>query len=218
MKIYLNGVQAFIFVVILLTASLGSADDQLTQSPLFVTGHPVEHNFTSVATGYGAISEDHRHVAAYFSAEDTAKIKIGAAAQVELVDSVNKSEFIKGHVSAILRNADPKTKQSIVTVSMPSAAPVRARTYVSLDITLSSRTSLAVPTTAVLIGQGKYFVFKKDGESDFDKAEITVGRQSPDFTEVKGGLNLNDTVLIQGATEWNQNLIGGGGDDEGDGD
>ena len=203
-----------IVMVGLFYVSISFAEETMTSSPLFVTGHPIEHKFTTIATGYGAISEDRRHVAAYFSSGDTTKIKIGATAEIELVDSVNKSDFIGGQVSGILRNADPKTGQSIVTITMAKTASVPARTYVSIDITLSSRTSLAVPTTAVIVTAGKFLVFKRDEKGDYDKTEVTVGSQAPDFTEIKNGLSTNDTVLVQGAVEWYQNLTGGESHDD----
>ncbi len=194
------------------------ANDEMRSSPLFVTSRPVEHQFTRVATGYGAISQDRRHVAAYFSSGDTMKIKIGEAARVELLDSANKSEFMQGLVSGILRNADPKTGQSVVTITMMKKANVPSRTYASIDITLSSRMSLAVPTTAVIVAAGKFLVFKQDEKGDFDKTKVTVGSQEPDFTEIKNGLSVSDTVLVQGALEWYQNLMGGGSNDDDRGD
>ncbi len=171
-------------------------------SPLFVTGNPTRHEFLTIATGYGALSEDRRHVAAYFSGADTKKIKIGEMAEVELMGKTTNRA--SGRVVSVWRNADPKTGQGIVTVALLNPSSLPARTYGSIDVTLSKRMSLAVPTTAVLILGGNTFVYEKANSGNFKKVHVVVGRQGPEFTEIKKGLKLSDTVLVQGALEWNQ--------------
>ena len=179
-------------------------------SPLFVTGHPIQHEFLTVATGYGALSEDRRNVAAYFSGADSNKIKIGEHARVELMAKATTRET--GRVVSVWRNADPKTGQGIITVTLAKQSSLPPRTYCSIDVTVLKRMSLAVPTTAVLILGGDTFVYKKTPNGNFKKTHVIVGTQGPEFTEIKKGLKLDDAILVQGALEWNQiNSDDGGG-------
>jgi multidrug efflux pump subunit AcrA (membrane-fusion protein) len=196
----------FIFWVI---GTLAHAEN--SNSPLFVTGSPTHHEFLTEATGYGALSEGRSQVAAYFSSADSRSIKIGTRVHVKLLPSETNVVEVLGKVKEILHNADPRTGQSIVTISIPSQK-IPARSYVFVRIPISSRSSLALPTTAIIVDGGHSYVYKEKTKGDYEKTRVEVGNQEPDFTEIKGGIGPNDIVLTEGALEWARKDVTGGGD------
>lgn len=172
--------------------------------PVFQVGHPSRQPFSTWAYGYGALTHDREHVAAYFPGGASAHIRTGLQTKIRL--GTSESE-IPGTVTDVLPEADPGTGQSIVTLRVaPQDLP--ARTYATVRIKLSSREALAVPTDAVVMEDGNPYVYKRDGKGDFDKVAVTIGEQSPSYTEIRHGLDVSDTVLVEGALEWEAQASG----------
>lgn len=177
-------------------------------SALFEVGQPSRQPFSTWAYGYGALSDDQTHVAVYIAGGDGQRIHIGSKAEVRLEGSQGNSSTVAGRVTDLLSEADPHTHQGIATIQIPPQS-FPPRTYAHIQIEISSRFALAVPTTAVIWTNGKPTVYKQKEKNDFDPIEVEIGEQTPIFTEIKRGLNSNDKILIQGAAEWALKQSGG---------
>ncbi len=170
-------------------------------SPLLVEGHAAPQPFVSWANGYGALAEDRRHVAVFLSPEDARRVHPGLTAEVRFGADLQTETPVSGKVSDVLAEADPHTGQAIATIAI---APVtrEPRSYVSVRIPVNARTALGVPTRAVIWESGKARVVRRVGENDYAAVDVTVGRQDTDFTEIIGGISISDTILVEGAIEW----------------
>lgn len=170
-------------------------------SPLFQVGKPSLHSFSTWAAGYGALGEDQSHVAVYVSPKDAVLIRAGMPAKVRLGPPEGLTVSVDGKVTSILADADPRTRQAIVSIVIPeqSMAP---RTYANALIPTRMLAALSVPSTAIVVSGGKTYVYKKDNTGDFEQTEVHVGEQGPEFTEIRSGLRDTDDILIQGALEW----------------
>ena len=77
-----------------------------------------------------------------------------------------------------------------------------ARTYASASIQTAARRALAIPSGALLMIDGKPFVFRQKAANDFEKTPVVIGEQLTDFIEIKNGLKETDDILVEGAPEW----------------
>lgn len=200
--------RAVFFAVLFGLPAVSFAADPEGVSPLFEVGKPSVEAFVTWGTGYGAVAPDGRHVAAYVSFSDSRLIHAGSRAELRIETSSGAAAGFQSSVSDVLRNADPRTGQAIVTIPIPSGE-FTPRSYVSVKIELKSRSALAVPTTAVVRVGGKPFVVRRKGKDDFEQVPVTVGRQNPKYTEILGGLKADDPILIRGAVEWVSRLTVG---------
>ena len=71
---------------------------------------------------------------------------------------------------------------------------------VQVEVLAKERTALAIPNTALIKSDGKFYVLMKKEESDqkisFEKVRIEIGEQNSKFTELKS--NLSGEVLSKG--------------------
>lgn len=184
-------------------------------SPVFALGRPRVEEFRTEIQAYGALAPDRSHVAVYAPAPDVARVRPGLRGEVKLSPpgGGERAVTVRGVVTSILRNADPKTGQAIVTIAIPRQT-VPEHAFAQVSIELSARESLALPTTAVIVDQGRSFVYRRDPDSpqEFEKVEVQVGERNPSFTEIRSGVSPGDVVLTEGALEWRSQQEGGGGD------
>lgn len=200
-----------VFPVVICLVSAGGTPAAAAQlSPVFALGRPELERFRTEIQAYGAIAPDRSHVAVYAPARDAARIRAGLRGEVTLSPPGGQGRTVRGEVSTILKNADPKTGQAIVTLQIPRQS-VPEHTFVQASIEVGARESLALPTTAVIIDQGKSFVYRRDpdGAEDFEKVEVQVGARNPSFTEILSGVGPRDVVLVEGAIEWRNQQQGG---------
>jgi hypothetical protein len=140
-------------------------------------------------------------VSVYVSIAESRRLRRGAPAEVRLGENVEGTTPVNGEIVDILADADPRTGQAIVTISIP-AQTAAARTYATARFELDSRIALAVPTTAVVFEDGHPTVYKKKSAEDYEPAVVQIGQQTADFTEILGGVSPGDVILVQGALEW----------------
>ena len=178
---------------------------------VYEMGHPSRQPFATWAYGYGALSQDRRHVAVYVSAQESRRIRAGSAAEIRVGEEAADAPPVAGRVVDLLPDADPRTGLAIATIEIPAqgSAP---RTYASARIEVSARVALAVPTTAVIRRDGHAFVYRRKGDDDFETVAVETGQAGTDYTEVLAGVAPSDTILVQGALEWENR--GAAGDDD----
>ena len=175
--------------------------DALADSSLFVTGQPTRKPFIRWAVGYGALADNLRSVAVYVSIADGRRIRSGNRAVISLFPQPEKTIEVPGTVSGVMSDADPNTGQAIVHIAIPEQSGP-AHIYTNVRIATDERLAWSVPTNAVIWVNGSPLVYRKTGENQFSPVTVTLGQQRPDITEIRSGLNPEDTILVQGALEW----------------
>jgi multidrug efflux pump subunit AcrA (membrane-fusion protein) len=197
-----------IFICLLMTQFVSATE----LSPLFKETTPKQEPFSTMASGYGALSADGSHVAVYVSKADAGRVRPGASALVQLGAPEGIPKSVAGHVINVMQDADPRTGQAIVTLEIPNQG-LPARTYAAAAIVIAARQALAVPTTAVLISSGTAFVYRLEPSlGTYERTPVKIGVQGPEFTEIKRGLSPADRVLSQGAIEKARQETSNGGD------
>lgn len=170
-------------------------------SPIFEVGEPSRQSFSTWAYGYGALTPDREHVAAYVALDASRGLRTGAHAQVRLDTAQGEGQVVEGTITDLLADANPRTRQAIATIKIPRQ-DLPARTYAHVQVELNSRVALAVPTDAVIWIDAKSTIFRQKGEDDFEPVVVDVGEQTPVFSEVRSGLKSGDKILVKGALEW----------------
>lgn len=138
-------------------------------------------------------------VDAYVDEVDIGKIKVGDKA-IFSVDAYPDKNW-NAKVEAIYPDATIKDNvvyyATILSIEDNYEGFLRPQMTASVTIHLDTLSGvLAIPSKAVRRENGVPFVFVKEGEK-MVKRQISVGRESGNLVEVKGGLSLGDKVLVQ---------------------
>lgn len=141
-------------------------------------------------------------VDAYVDEVDIGKIKVGDKATFSVDAYPDKNWDAK--VEAIYPDATIKDNvvyyATILSIEDNYEGFLRPQMTASVTIHLDTLSGvLAIPSKAIKKENGVPFVLVKEGEKSV-KRQISLGRESGDLVEVKGGLSLGDKVLVQQAS------------------
>jgi cobalt-zinc-cadmium efflux system membrane fusion protein len=114
-------------------------------------------------------------------------------ARVKFTESKISPETHTLSIVGELENRDGKFRPGMfVWVSVPMSQPERV---------------LAVPASAILQHEQTKFVFVADGPDTFHRADVTTGRQTPDWVEIKEGLEEGQNVVDTGTFALKSELL-----------
>lgn len=138
-------------------------------------------------------------VDAYVDEVDIGNVKVGQKATFT-VDAFPDKTF-KAEVEAIYPDAVIKDNvvyyATILKILDNYEGYLRPQMTASVTIHLDTLEGVPViPIRAVKRENGSTFVFVKEGEKVIKK-QVSLGRESQDLVEVKGGLSIGDKVLVQ---------------------
>ncbi len=130
---------------------------------------------------------------------DINKISTGQAVAFYLGDN---QEALQAAITSIGKSIDPITKAVVCFAQIQDKSNLVSHQFVEGDIILSSDTSFAVPTSAILKAENAHFVLVLQSETEeaylFEKTKVSTGRENATFTEVSGNELENKKVLING--------------------
>ncbi|QFY41351.1 efflux RND transporter periplasmic adaptor subunit [Candidatus Methylospira mobilis] len=112
---------------------------------------------------------------------------------------------VRGTVRSISPEVDSKTRQATVFVDMPVlfSNGYRPGMFVQGEFQLGMKLSLAVPSGAVCSKNGFQHVYRLDKyRGDIAKVtelQVSIGRQSGNYQEIKSGINAGDDIVATGA-------------------
>lgn len=159
----------------------------------------VESGQTFTATDSVFVMSDRLTVKAQVDETDIAQIKIGQAAT--LVLDAYPSEVIEAVVDQIA--FDAKTVNNVTTYVvdvLPKVTPATMRSGMTANVTFSvasKKNVLVVPSEALKVKDGKYFLQTKGDRSSLTSdREVEVGLNDGKRTEILKGIAENDVVLI----------------------
>ncbi len=126
--------------------------------------------------------------------------KHGEVEAVVRVKAFAEREF-PGKVGLVSSTMDPKSRTVKVRVDVENPdALLRPGMFAQVDLLLSGSGSvLAVPRTAVLEDEGRFFIFHHHNGDYFVRRPVTVGRRWGDWVEIKGGLVAGKRVASDGS-------------------
>lgn len=129
--------------------------------------------------------------------EDLGKVQVGQTADVEVLSF--PKQLFSGKVTMVSPNLNPQTRTINIWIVIPnSQGLLRPDMYGHASIQLNQTTAnLVISSQAILDINGEQFVFlQHDGQ--FEKTLIKTGAVENNLTEIKSGLKLGDSVVIQG--------------------
>lgn len=132
---------------------------------------------------------------AELDARQLAEVRSGQSASLTLPDG----RTITGKVRVAAPTLASDTSRGYVYVSLPAASPARAGMYASGRIEVGSRPALSVPQSALVLRDGRSYVFEVGPDSRVLRCSVTVGRRQGDRVEIVSGIRDGARVVASGA-------------------
>jgi len=124
------------------------------------------------------------------------QIQVGQSAEISF--SAYPGETRQGRIDYIFPTLDAEARTVRVRISLSNpGSRLKIGMFANLKIAGSATGALIVPTEAV-ISTGTRDVVIVGRNGGFVPVEVELGREVGDRTEVRRGLNLNDTVVVSG--------------------
>ena len=138
---------------------------------------------------------------AELTASQLAQVREGQTAQLQLPDGSNA----RGTVRQIAPVLDEKTRTAIAYVELNRDQPsgARAGMYASGSLTLGARSGMALPSSALVLRDGREYVFVVNAEHRAIQTTVTTGRRKGNMVEVLSGLKPGAPVVNAGAAFLN---------------
>ncbi len=101
-----------------------------------------------------------------------------------------------GYIKRLSPTISEQNRVLAVEADVPNNGSLRPGTFVKAEIvTNQSNTAVTVPISAIVTFAGIDKVIVVEGGKAIEKA-VTTGRRGPDWIEIKAGINLGDTVVL----------------------
>jgi len=131
---------------------------------------------------------------AELDARQLARVRVGQSAHLELPDGTP----VEGRVRLVSPVLDNKTSRALVYVSLPVGSMARSGMYASGRIELASSMALTVPDTAVVLRDGRSYVFLLGQDMHVRQQGVEVGRRRGSAVEIVGGLADQARIVRSG--------------------
>jgi cobalt-zinc-cadmium efflux system membrane fusion protein len=139
---------------------------------------------------------------AFLSEAEAAKVAIGTRARVRLL--ADPLFLAEGTVvrSARLVGAQDRTLVVWIEFKSDDQRPLPRNLLARISATLGTpEPTLAVPLSAVVREQTRHYVFVQKQGGLLERRPIEIGRSDDRFIEVRHGLEIGETIAIQGTSE-----------------
>jgi cobalt-zinc-cadmium efflux system membrane fusion protein len=139
---------------------------------------------------------------AFLSEAEAAKVAIGTRARVRLL--ADPLFLAEGTVvrSARLVGAQDRTLVVWIEFKSDDKRPLPRNLLARISATLGTpEPTLAVPLSAVVREQTRHYVFVQKQGGLLERRPIEIGRSDDRFIEVRHGLEIGETIAIQGTSE-----------------
>ena len=138
---------------------------------------------------------------AELTAAQLAQVREGQSAELQLPDGSSANGIVR-QVAPVL---DEKTRTAIAYVELQrdQSSTARAGMYASGRLTLGDRSGMALPASALVLRDGREYVFVVNAEQRAIQTTVTTGRRQGNLVEVLSGLKPGDSVVHAGAAFLN---------------
>jgi membrane fusion protein, heavy metal efflux system len=138
------------------------------------------------------------HAEFFLFPRDAEKVRVGQTVEVR---SLDKSVQLTAKVETILPSTDPATQTVMAHIHLPGNAGGVFRPGLGIEgsvLTGEQGVPLAVRTEAVQRLEGGDVVFVRSGDV-YEARPVTLGRRTPEWIEVTGGLQAGETYVTKGS-------------------
>lgn len=138
---------------------------------------------------------------AELTAAQLAQVREGQTATLTLPDGSTTIGTVR-QLSPVL---DEKTRTALAYIELDRTQPSNARAgmYAAGRIVLGDRAGVAVPASALVLRDGREFVFVVDAQNRALETKVETGRRHGNLVEIVSGLKPNQPVIATGAAFLN---------------
>lgn len=105
-----------------------------------------------------------------------------------------------GKISFVNPELNSSSQINIVRIEIPNNNDqLKVGMQVNVSILLNKKTTLALPTDAVIIDGKGSSVWIKTGHNQYQSVMVSTGMETNEYTQITNGLNKGDTVVVSGA-------------------
>jgi Cu(I)/Ag(I) efflux system membrane fusion protein len=120
-------------------------------------------------------------------------------ARVEARSPAVPSTVFAGSVQAILPDVDPDTRTIKARVELANTnRDLAPGMFVSIELSGPTTDTLLIPTEAVIVTGRRTVVMRAEPNGTFQPVSVELGVESNGQTEIKGGLDAGDRVVVSG--------------------
>jgi len=111
---------------------------------------------------------------------------------------------VKGQVRQLSPTLDSKTRTAFAYIELPVQTRIRAGAYVTGQIDLGQQAALTVPNSAIVLRDGRSYVFEVDSVRNVViQREVVTGRTRDDRIEIVTGLAPSTPIVPSGGAFLN---------------
>lgn len=115
---------------------------------------------------------------------------------------------LRGRVSFVNPALEASSKIVMVRVEIPNpGGDYQPGMQAWITLKGKVRNAIAVPTNALIRGKGGTTVWLKNTEGAFESRMVQIGTTNRDFTEIKSGLEVDESVVVSGAYLLHSELV-----------
>jgi hypothetical protein len=105
---------------------------------------------------------------------------------------------VSGKVRLVSPTLSTSTGRGIAYVSLDSASAVRAGVFAEGTITLQSQSALTLPESALVLRDGRSYVYVVGDDAKASSRPVITGRRQRDRVEVVSGIDVTTRVVAKG--------------------
>ncbi|MDR3713713.1 MAG: efflux RND transporter periplasmic adaptor subunit [Puia sp.] len=140
----------------------------------------------------------------YVAQNDAAYLLVGYPAVITTTD--NPDLQIKAKISRISGELDPKTRMMLVEIDIPNAKrEIIPGSYLQVTLPQQEKKNLSIPSEALVIRSGKYFVPVLDSLSQLHYRPVIVGKNDGANVTILNGIQNGDVVGLNVSPELPEN-------------
>jgi len=121
-------------------------------------------------------------------------LRVGQTAQVQLPGG----HMVAGKVRLVSPTLSTTTGRGIAYVSLDAASVVRAGVFAEGTIALQRQTALTLPESALVLRDGRSYVYTVGANSKVTSRPVETGRRQQDRVEVVSGMDAATPVVAKG--------------------
>ncbi|RJF78420.1 efflux RND transporter periplasmic adaptor subunit [Azospirillum cavernae] len=131
---------------------------------------------------------------AELDARQLSQVRPGQKARLTLPDG----RRIDGTVRLAAPSLNSATSRGVVSVSLPADSGAMAGGFASGEIELANQSALTAPQSAVVLRDGRSYVFSIGADNRVTRHPVTVGRRRDQRVEILAGLPLGVRIVESG--------------------
>lgn len=114
----------------------------------------------------------------------------------------------EGNIAFVNPELNPSSKINSVRIEIPNPKQeLKPGMQINVSVLLNKKTTLALPTDAILLDEKGASVWIKTGDHQFKSVMVKTGIETSEYTEIKSGLEPDDEVVISGAYLLNSEYL-----------